>query len=214
VTKTALHDALLELRNVAIAHADDEFHGLGVTLKGITLTNDRPNLHPRTLKRVFVPAGTMIQSSQSIWWFSQLAIVEQIRDHIQTASSAARDSIAAASAELVLSASEHIHVLDQLSGLLTLQELPLTSSSTADFRRSGHPIPQPGSVSTPEPLKIGTHNISGLATVFEPGPEIRAATLSGDGFKIRISDSVETGNAQFFVDFPSRKPILPDDPDK
>jgi hypothetical protein len=205
VTRSNLHEALHQLRNGVVAHADQSYEGRGIELTGMTLINDRPDLHPRTLADVFVPVTVTISSRRSLWWLNDRQRLSQIVHHITRAQELSATLIRRLAVELRDQSLQHIHVLKELSDLFSLKGFEVVAPGRAVADGPGS-APEAIRVTEPTPLKIGDDNVQSLITIYKPSPQLPDLELKGNGFTIKLTPGTEHGNLDARVSFPSRKP--------
>ncbi len=206
--QTAMHDALKELRNCVIAHADEAYEGRGIALIGTRVINDHPNLNPRTLPGTFVPVKLSVGSSRSFWWLEDSARMTQIRDHIALCEEAATQRIHTTTHHLLKVCLGHIHVLEHL-GLFTFEELETTSPGQVTVPDSNQP-PEVPKLEAPAALKLGDEYVQSLVTVYAPSAFISQGEFRGDGFILKVDPGPDSTSLRFSVAFPSRRPIKSD----
>ncbi len=198
-----LHSELEEIRNKMVAHVDKDFEGLGVTLKGATIQN-RIEARPRqdgTLEHVFLPAAVTLTSNRGMWWLSDKNKLGEICKHINETKIQVEEEIRESTREFRNLCLDHMHVIDKLTDLMTIEEQPYTNGNVELTSHSK--LPKPFYASAPISTKIGDEKIQNLITVYEPSPMYPTGIeILGKGYRLKLGDFSEDGKLEMQVIFP------------
>ena len=196
------HEQLLELRNSAVAHLDQDYEGGGLSLKGIRIVNaPTGGKQEGTLDDVFLPAVSVIAGIRGLWWLSNRDKLRELCNHIEDAKILVESEIRNTAGQFREACINHMHVLSQLCHLFGIVEMPLVEG-VANITTHAED-PKPLSSDNPKQLSVGDQNIQSLVTVYEPRPEYPTETeFNGKGYKLTIGTMTEEGQLQYNVSFP------------
>ena len=198
-----IHHELEEIRNRMVAHIDQDFEGLGITVKGATISNklEDGSRQPGTLKNVFLPATIMLSSNRGMWWLSDKDKLGAICNHINHAKLLVEDEIRRATSDFRNLCMDHMHVINDLSDIIGVEEQPFRDGKLAVG--SYGELPKPFYASTPVSTKIGDDKIQSLVTVYEPKPLYPTNTsVEGKGYILKLGDFNDEGKLDMNVIFP------------
>jgi hypothetical protein len=206
--KSNTHNALKELRNKMVAHIDEGYESLAVTLRGATIKNvlaNRPQ-QPGTLNEVFIPFAVKIESGRGIWWIDNKAKLAEIQTHIDECLQATRVELSKLATDFRNLCFQHIHVIKSLPDVVSIEEFsPITASSgnLSYHYKASATLAITFSFKPATSTKLGDSNIQGLVGFYEPAPSLPSnIKVDGKGYRLKLPEPDANGTVQYTVTFP------------
>ena len=203
VEHNAIHGEILELRHRLIAHIDEGYEGLSITLAGGSVLNINPN-RPRdegTLEDVFIPTVVRLGSVRGMWWIENLDKLNEMLQQINFALTTTQNEITSSSKAFLHESLNFMHVLKEIPDIVNIHEFP-----SAEFNVTVQKYAEnPGSlnIDAPVTLKFGDGNIQSLLVVYESTPGFeQGLTVDGKGYSFIIGEEQHDGKLQMKVVFP------------
>ena len=137
-----------------------------------------------------------------MWWLEDPIRLQELCVHLQAAVDAATQVIRSTAADFAQETFRHIHVLEYLPDLFTLEPIDTPAFPEVEMP-SRHSPPTPNLSTTPEPLLLDDSNIVSLMTIYQVADQIPMASINGNGFAISIMPDPSSGTARINVVFPS-----------
>ena len=192
-----------------VAHIDEGYEGLSITLKGVDVRNDPQNRQqdPGTLDEVFIPISLRLESTRGIWWIDDLKKLKEIQSHIARCLTATQVELGSSATQIRDLCFEHAHVLKDLTNLVSVETFPQESGSSRalpryEFQSSFQLTPKFNLVQAANTL-LGDKHLQGLITIFEPDPSLPGNTeVNGRGYHLKINDPDATNSVTWRVTFP------------
>jgi hypothetical protein len=187
VEGSPIHEEILELRDRLIAHIDEGYEGLSITLAGGTIVNVNPH-RPRdegTLADVFIPTVVRLGSIRGMWWIESPDKLKDMLQQIELALTSTQNEIASCAKTFL-----------EESLNFPSAEFNITVQKYAD---------NPGSlnIDAPVTLEFGDGNIQSLVAVYESTPGFdQSTTVEGKGYRFIIGDELSDEKLQMNVVFP------------
>ena len=206
ISASGTHAALQELRNKIVAHSDEGYESVGIAIKAARSVNI-PQHQPRdpgTLSHVHIPLAIRVDSNRA-YAISDKAKLQEILEHIELCLKATAAEISAEAAKLRAVGFQHMHVLEKLTDVFTI-ELQAQTGTAAHFDVelvTLESFPLVFSGPTPVEPQIGSSSLEYVLTCYEPDPSLPGSVdVKGRGYHFRTMPSDVPGKSKASVSYP------------
>tara|TARA_B110000116_G_scaffold259981_1_gene262626 strand:+ start:100 stop:1032 length:933 start_codon:yes stop_codon:yes gene_type:complete len=208
IAKSNIHNELGELRNKMVAHIDEGYESLGITLRGTTMANINPRRaqDPGTIDELFMPFSVRIESGRGMWWLNDKGKINEISVHIKECIEETGKEISKKATDFRNLCFEHAHVLKSIPDVVSIEEFaPISGTAenpTFNYESSAN-LGIRFSLTPATAITLGDSNIQSTVGIYEPAPSMPAnLVVEGKGYKLTIPEPDENGRVSYNASFP------------
>jgi len=187
-----------------VAHIDQGYESLAVTLRGATIPNNRRPQQPGTLDEVFIPIAVKTESGRGIWWIDDPSLLVEIKKLIEECIEATQNKLSKVATNFRDLCFQHLHVLGSLpKSIVATEEITRDADGTLAYKSSAT-LNVKFNLEQPKSIKLGDSKIAELLVRVEPGPILPSdVKKEGKGYLLTISKTGSDGKSQIYISFPA-----------